>query len=85
MKPLQVQLNFENISDFVRTKVHEDTYFQNPLISLSQVSAFINNLYTSKSTGLNGVSPRISKLACDVLSKSIAALINLKYCNRPVS
>ena len=69
-------VDFENISNFVRNRVHEDTYFQIPLISPSQVSAFINNLDPSKSTGLDGVSPRILKLACDVLSKSIAALIN---------
>ena len=69
-------VDFENISNFVRTKVHEDTYFQIPLISPSQVSAFINNLDPSKSTGLDGVSPRILKPACDVLSKSIAAVIN---------
>ena len=50
--------------------------FKSPHTTTSQVSEFINNLDPSKATGLDGVVPRIPKLACDVLSPSIALLIN---------
>ena len=50
--------------------------FQIPHITTSQVSEFINKLDPSKATGLDGVGPRILKLACDVLSPNSALLIN---------
>ena len=65
-----------NINHFVRDKVPVNVEFQIPHITTSQVSEFINKLDPSKATGLDGVGPRILKLACDVLSPSIALLIN---------
>ena len=65
-----------NINYFVRDKVRVNVEFQIPHITTSQVSEFINKLDPSKATGLDGVGPRILKLACGVLSPSIALLIN---------
>ena len=65
-----------NINHFVRDKVPVNVEFQISHITTSQVSEFINKLDPSKATGLDGVGPRILKLACDVLSPSIALLIN---------
>ena len=62
--------------NYVNNKVPSDTFFKIPLITTSQVAEFIRKLDPGKSTGLDGVCPRILKLACDIISPSIAALIN---------
>ena len=54
----------------------ENTLFQIPLITSSQVSQFIHKLDPGKATGLDGIGPRILKMACDIISPSIADLIN---------
>ena len=54
----------------------ENTLFQIPLITSSQVSQFIRKLDPGKATGLDGIGPRILKLACHIISPSIADLIN---------
>lgn len=61
---------------FIDEKVPQDVYFKIPLITTSQVFSFIQNLDPTKATGLDGIGPRILKLANIVLSPSIAALIN---------
>ena len=40
------------------------------------MSEFINGLNIAKATGLDGIGPRILKMANDILATSIAALIN---------
>ena len=47
-----------------------------PKITVNQVAEFINGLNPAKATGLDGIGPRILKLASTVLSPSITALIN---------
>ena len=47
-----------------------------PFITTEQVKLYINNLELSKATGLDGLGPRIIKLAVDSLSPSIAMLVN---------
>ena len=53
-----------------------DTFFHIPKITVNQVSEFINGLNPAKATCLDGIGPRILKLASTVLSPSITALIN---------
>ena len=62
--------------DYVNNKVPSGTFFQIPPITTSQVVAFIRKLDPGKSTGLDGIGPRIIKMSCDVIAPSIAALIN---------
>ena len=62
--------------NYVNNKVPSGTFFKIPLITTSQVAEFIRKLDPGKSTGLDGVGPRILKMACDIISPSIAALIN---------
>ena len=62
--------------NYVNNKVPSDTFFKIPLITISQVAEFIRKLDPRKSTGLDGVGTRILKMACDIISPSIAALIN---------
>ena len=47
--------------NYVNNKVPSDTFFKIPLITTSQVAEFIRKLDPGKSTGLDGVCPRILK------------------------
>ena len=47
-----------------------------PNITTEKVTHYINKLDSSKATGLDGLGPKIIKLAADSLSPSIYALIN---------
>ena len=64
------------IKTFVNSKVPHDTRFYIPNITTEQVTNYINKLDSSKATGLDGLGPKIIKLAVSCLSPSIAALIN---------
>ena len=64
------------ISQFVDSKVPQHIQFTLPFITTEQVKLYINNLEHSKATGLDGLGPRIIKLAVDSLSPSIAMLVN---------
>ena len=44
--------------------------------SLLHRRTYIRNLDPGKSTGLDGIGPRILKMSCDTISPSITALIN---------
>ena len=65
------------ISDFVDSKVPTNTQFTIPFITPEQVLLHINTLEVSKSTGLDGIGPRIIKLAAKSLSPSIIFLVYL--------
>ena len=69
-------LDFDKISCFIDRKVPKDIHFVIPLITPEQVFMHINKLDSTKATGLDGLGPRIIKLAAQALSPSIAALIN---------
>ena len=64
------------LETFISSKIPLDTLFRIPKITVNQVSEFINGLNPAKATGLDGIGPRILKLASTVLSPSITALIN---------
>ena len=53
-----------------------NTLFQIPLITSSQVSQIFRKQDPGKAIGLDGKGQRILKLACDIISPSIADLIN---------
>ena len=80
----QFQDNNSNVSNsdhdkirlFVNSKVPSNTSFNIPFITTEQVSTYIKRLDSSKATGLDGLGPRLLKLAVNCLSSSIAALIN---------
>ena len=62
--------------DYINNKVPNDTIFKILLITPSQVSKFIRKLNPWKATGLDGIGPKILKVACEIISPSIADLIN---------
>ena len=64
---------------FVESKIPENVSFKIPLITSEQVLSFINKLDPAKATGIDGLGPKIIKLAANDLSPSIAMLINKTF------
>ena len=71
-----LDLDLTHLTNFVNDKVPNGIYFQIPNITPEQVSASIMALDSSKAIGLDGIGPRIIKSVANILSLSIAALIN---------
>ena len=69
-------LNTEKISQYVNNKIPNDTFFTILFITPEQVTNYINKFDCSKATGLDGIGPRILKIAACAISPSIAKLIN---------
>lgn len=65
--------DYLRLENYINCKVPEEMI---PLITTSQVSQFIHKLDPGKATGFDGIGPRILKLVCDIISPSIADLIN---------
>lgn len=68
--------DLNNLVRFIQSKVPQDVHFKIPRITPSQVVAFINALDPTKATGVDGLGPKILKMAVQILSPSIAVLIN---------
>ena len=68
--------DLKELKSFINHNVPDDVFFKIPFITPEQVSTFIAALDASKATGLDGLGPRIIKKVGQVLSPSIAALIN---------
>ena len=69
-------LDTEKISQYINNKIPNDTFFTIPFITPEQVKNYINKLDCSKATGLDGIGPRILKIAASAVSQSISRLIN---------
>ena len=61
---------------FISSKIPLDIFCRIPKITVNQVAEFKNGLNQAKATGLDGIGPKILKLASTVLSPSMTALIN---------
>ena len=72
----KTELALTKLTDFVNNKVPDTTYFNIPYITTEQVLSVIKALNASKATGLDGIGPKIMKLAANCLSPGIADLIN---------
>ena len=57
-------------------KIPHDTFFNIPYITPEQVSASLLALDSSKAIGLDGIGPRIIKSVANIISTSIASLLN---------
>ncbi len=68
--------DLSKLDAFVHERVPPSVYFSIPKITTSQVSTYLKKLDTTKSAGIDGIGPRILKLAADVVAPSIATLIN---------
>ena len=72
----QFDLDLTKLTEFVNNKVPDNTFFNIPYITSEQVSSIINALDPSKTTGLDGIGPKIIKIAVERLSPSLTGLIN---------
>ena len=69
--------NVTKLQTYVNEKVPDDILFSIPSITTEQVLSYINILDPSKATGLDGLGPKIIKLAATNLAPFKAALINI--------
>ena len=68
--------DLSKLQDFVNGKVPDNVSFKLSYITCDQVASNSSALDPSKATGLDGLGPKIIKLASNILSPIVAALIN---------
>ena len=66
--------NFEKLNSYINSKISNDVSFEIPKINCSFVSSSLLSLDGTKSTGLDGIGPRL--LYIYILSPSITFIIN---------
>ena len=59
--------NFEKLNSYINSKISNDVSFEIPKINCSFVSSFLLSLDGTKSTDLDGIRPRLLKLAPNIL------------------
>ena len=68
--------DMNKLNEYINSKVPSHVYFSVPYITTQQVIESIRGLNSTKATGLDGLGPRILKMAAGVLAHSIISLIN---------
>ena len=66
----------KKLDEYKSRKVPSHIYLTVPYITTQQVVEFIHVLNPTKATGIDGLGPRILKMAAGVLAPSITSLIN---------
>ena len=70
------QLDPNKPIDYFNNEVPDNTYFNIPFITTQKVFSVIYSLDTSKATGLDGIGPKVIKLAANCPSPVIDDLID---------
>ena len=68
--------DLNKLKTYIESKVPSHVNFTVPYITPEEVNAFLHALDPTKATGVDGLGPRILKMAANILSPSIASLIN---------
>ena len=68
--------DLNKLKTYVESKVPSHVNFTVPYIRPEEVNKFLHALDPTKATGIDGLGPRILKMAANILSPSIASLIN---------
>ncbi len=68
--------NLDSLKTFVTQSVPDNIFFKIPFINEWEVSEFLQQLNPAKATGLDGIGPRILKIASLTVTPSITKLIN---------
>ena len=71
--------DLNKLKTYVESKVPSHVNFTVPCITPEEVNAFLHALDPTKATGIDGLGPRILKMAANILSPSIASLINKSF------
>ncbi|CAC5397639.1 unnamed protein product [Mytilus coruscus] len=74
--------NFESekINNYVKSKINDNTLFSLYTVTNGDVFKYPTNLDINKSTGTDGVGPRILKVSKSVIADSLTNIINLSLC-----
>ncbi|CAG2240336.1 COL6A [Mytilus edulis] len=74
--------NFESekINNYVKSKINDNTLFSLYTVTNADVFKYLSNLDINKSTGTDGVGPRILKVSKSILVDSLTHIINLSLC-----
>ena len=65
------------LQEFINSKKPENIHFNVPLIKSDELKSILKFLDPSKSTGIDGISPKMLNLASDVLLPSLLQMINI--------
>ncbi|MCG8032729.1 MAG: hypothetical protein JAY75_14385 [Candidatus Thiodiazotropha taylori] len=68
--------NFDKLQSYVNSKLDGDVSFSVPQVSFTFVANYLSALDTTKATGLDGIGPRLLKIAPHILAPSITNIIN---------
>ena len=76
IKEPTVHSNFEELQNYVESKVTSNTEFTIPSTIVTFVRKFLTNLNVNKSTGLDNIGPRVLTIAANVLTPSLTFIVN---------
>ena len=68
-----------NLINNVDSRILQNVHFKIPKMTLLDLINNIKSLDATKATGLDGLSPRILKLAADVIAPSLLNFINMSF------
>ena len=65
------------LKEFINSKKPENIHFNVPLIKSDELKSILKSLDPTKSTGIDGISPKMLNLASDVLLPSLLQMTNI--------
>ena len=67
------------LNEHVNSRIPNNVFFKIPTLTMNNLKSTLNSLDATKATGLDGISPRILKLAGDVIAPSLLTMINMSF------
>ena len=74
-----IRFDTSKLRNFVRSRIDESVTFSIQSITETDVIGFLLKIDSNKSTGIDGISSRMLKLAAPIIARSLAKLINLSF------
>ena len=71
--------DFEELQNYVESKVTSNTEFTIPLTNVTFVRKFLTSLNVKKSTGIDNMGPRVFTTEANVLASSLTFIVNKSY------
>ena len=68
--------DFTNLKDYADSKVPNEINFKIPFMKDAELTNGLESLNAKKSTGLDGLSPKILKLSARIIGPSLLKMIN---------
>lgn len=73
----EVNFDCETLTNYVNSKVPNGVKFKIPLMKHEELLASIKSIDTTKASGLDGITPRILKMAAEIVCPTLLELINI--------